>query len=468
MLRTLICICLLLALPLPVSAQNEVVPQSKSQITLSFAPLVKQVAPAVVNIYARRIVQQRVISPLFDDPFFKHLLENAGPTALTRKRLENSLGSGVLLRPDGLIVTSNHVISGADEIRVALADRREFDAAVVAADEHADLAVLRVDTKGENLPYLELKDSDEAQVGDLVLAIGDPFGVGQTVTGGIISAMAHTAAGTSDFDYFIQTDAAINPGNSGGALVTMDGKLVGINSAIYSHTGGNLGIGFAVPSNLVRVVLNAVAMGQKAIVHPWLGIEGQALTPDIAASLKIAQPSGFLIKSINPASPAVKAGLRPGDLVVSVNGRMVEDIDAFRYRIATLPLGSMANLGVVRKNEKLSLPVGLAPPPENPPRDMTTVTGHNPFAGATLQNLSPAVSEETGIHDVDHGVIITEIKSDTPAAGIGLHVNDVVVGINAVSTPTVADVMTAIQQHDKGWRIAVLRGPETIMLMVGE
>ena len=460
-------ILVLTAAPLLAHAQNQSIPQFKSEITLTFAPLVKQVAPAVVNIYARRVVQQRVISPLFDDPFFQRFFQNAEPMGMSRKRLENSLGSGVILRPDGLIVTSNHVIHGADEIRVALADRREFDATVVTTDDHADLAVLRVDTKGEKLPYLELKDSDEAQIGDLVLAIGNPFGVGQTVTSGIISAMAHTSVGSSDLDYFIQTDAAINPGNSGGALITTDAKLVGINSAIYSRDGGNLGIGFAVPSNLVRVVLNAVAMGQNKIVHPWLGIDGQELTPDIAASLNIAQPSGFLVKAVNNASPALKAGLRPGDLIISVNGRTIDDMESFRYRISTLPIGSMANIGLVRKGQKAALAVPLIAPPEDPPRQSTIVTGHNPFAGATIENLSPAVIEETGIKNIEHGVAITDVKSDTPASSVGIRVGDVVMSVNNVKTPKVDDVMANIRQHSNGWRISIQRGPEIITLMVG-
>ncbi len=467
LMAKIILYALLLIFPVAALAQNQSVPQSRPQVTLSFAPLVKQVAPAVVNIYARRVVEQRVISPLFDDPFFRHFFQDSMPQGLSRQRLENSLGSGVIIRADGLIVTSNHVIHGADEIRVALSDRREFDATIVTTDEHADLAVLRIDTKGQSLPFLQLKDSDEAEVGDLVLAIGNPFGVGQTVTSGIISAMTHTSVGSSDLDYFIQTDAAINPGNSGGALVTMDGKLVGINSAIYSRDGGNLGIGFAVPSNLVRVILNAVAMGQKTIIHPWLGINGQELTPALAASLNMAQPSGFLVGTINPASPVLKAGLKSGDVITSVNGRSIDDMESFRYRVSTLPIGSMASLGVIRKGEKLSIPVVLITPPENPPRDLTIVTGRNPFAGATLQNLSPAVIEETGVHDADHGVIITDVKADTPATSVNLRTGDIILSVNNIKTATVKDVMNAITQPSSGWRISIQRGSETITVMVG-
>jgi len=448
-------------------AYAEPIPQSRPQITLSFAPLVKEVAPAVVNIYAQKKVQQRVMSPLLDDPFFRRFFEGAMPPGFSRQRLENSLGSGVIVRANGLIVTSNHVIEGADQIRVVLADRREFDATVMLADDHSDLAVLRIDAKNENLPYLELKDSDEAQVGDLVIAIGDPFGVGQTVTSGIISALARTAVGTSDLDYFIQTDAAINPGNSGGALVTMDGKLVGINSAIYSRDGGNLGIGFAVPSNMVRAVLNGVAQGEKSLVHPWTGIRGQQVTAELAASLGLTQPTGFLVNEINAASPAGKAGLRVGDVIVSVNGRAVEDPESFRYRIATLPVGSSAMLGVVRHGEKLTVALQLIAPPENPPREQTKVSGQNPLAGAMIANLSPAVSEETGVRGIDRGVVVVQAKGDTAAAGVGIQPGDVILSVNGTKVASVAEVVNALKQPVHRWRLSIRRGDSVITLVVG-
>jgi serine protease Do len=243
----------------PVTAEQAKVPESREEIALSFAPVVRRVAPAVVNIYAKRMVQQRVSSPLFDDPFFKRFFgDSFGSLEQPRERVQNALGSGVIVDSGGLVVTNHHVIQGADEITVVLADRREFPAEVVVSDERSDLSVLRIDAAGEALPTLEFKDSDEAEVGDLVLAIGNPFGVGQTVTSGIISALARTQAGISDFNFFIQTDAAVNPGNSGGALVTLDGRLIGINTAIYSRSGGSIGIGFAVPSEMVRTTGRAI------------------------------------------------------------------------------------------------------------------------------------------------------------------------------------------------------------------
>ncbi|MEX1147469.1 MAG: trypsin-like peptidase domain-containing protein, partial [Sphingomonadales bacterium] len=246
------------------TAQERAVPQSQADVQLSFAPVVKAVTPAVVNIYTRRVVRSDPqASPFFDDPFFRRFFGDGPAMGTPRERVQRSLGSGVIVSADGIIVTSHHVIGEADQITVALYDRREFEAEVVLSDESTDLAVLRIDTEGEELPHLELRDSDTLEVGDLVLAIGNPFGVGQTVTSGIVSAVARTNVGVSDYQFFIQTDAAINPGNSGGALVTLDGKLAGINTAIYSRTGGSIGIGFAIPSNMVgSVVVAAVTDGK--------------------------------------------------------------------------------------------------------------------------------------------------------------------------------------------------------------
>jgi serine protease Do len=464
----LLLVCAAMAIsPFFARAQTESVPQGRPQITLTFAPLVKQVAPAVVNIYAQKKVRQSAMAPFLDDPLFRHFFEGALPPGFTRERMEQSLGSGVIASPEGLIVTSNHVIEGADQIRVVLSDRREFDAKVALTDDRSDLAVLRVGTKGEKLPYLELKDSDEAQVGDLVIAIGDPFGVGQTVTSGIISALARTSLGSSDLDYFIQTDAAINPGNSGGALVTMDGKLVGINAAIYSRDGGNLGIGFAVPSNMVKVVLAGVAQGQKTLVHPWTGIEGQPVTAELAASLNLAPPSGVLIDKVMPGSPAAQLGLHAGDVIAAVDGRAVEDPESFHYRIATLPIGSTALLSVMRRGEKLTVALHLMAPPEDPPRNDTKVEGRNPLSGAVLSNLSPALSEQLGLHGIDRGVVVTKVAEDTPAAGVGIQTGDVLLSVNGIKAGSVDEIMIVLKHPAPNWRLSIRRGDREIAVMVG-
>lgn len=442
----------------------EEVPQSRQQISLSFAPLVKQAAPAVVNIYTQRVVQQR-ISPLFEDPLFRQFFGNALPPGMSRQRMENSLGSGVIVRPDGLIVTSNHVIAGADQIRVVLSDRREFDATVLTVDGHSDLAVLRIEAKGEKLPHLEIRDSDQAEIGDLVLAIGNPFGVGQTVTSGIISAITHRAVAGSDLDYFLQTDAAINPGNSGGALITMDGRLVGINAAIFTQSGGNIGIGFAVPSNIVRVVVNAVEKGQKNIVRPWIGVEGQAVTAELAAGLGLAQPVGVLVNNIHPGSPAAKAGVQAGDVITALNGRMVEDPEAFHYRLATTGVDSTVNFGLVRKGQKMELPVHLIAPPEDPPRQKTLVKGVNPLGGAEIENISPAVNEELGLHNLDHGVIVSDVKGGA-AGNIGLQPGDVILSINDSKIADVAAALAAVKGPARGWRMVIQRGEQKLTIMV--
>ena len=294
-------------LRLPPPARAPMVPASMGQVQLTFAPVVKRVVPAVVNVYARSVVQQQV-NPLFNDPFFSQFF---GATPEMRQRVQQSLGSGVIVRGDGIILTNNHVVEGGTDIVVALSDKREFKAKVLLADPRVDLAVLKIDTKGERLPAVPFADSDTVQVGDLVLAVGDPFGVGQTVTMGIVSALARTQISASDYQFFIQTDAAINPGNSGGALITTDGRLAGINTAIVSRSGGNVGIGFAIPANLARRVVEGVE-GQKngsstTAQLAWVGASGQPVTSDIAASLGLARPGGVLIKEIYPGGPLARA-----------------------------------------------------------------------------------------------------------------------------------------------------------------
>src|ERR1700677_759639 len=341
-------------------AQERQVPSSMGQLELSFAPVVKRVAPAVVNVYASHVVENN--NPFMADPFFRQFFGGGMP----REQVERSLGSGVLVDPSGLVVTNYHVIEGASEVKVALSDKREFDADIILKDQRSDLAVLRVKGAKERFPTLDFADSDALQVGDVVLAIGDPFGVGQTVTHGIVSAVARTQVGISDYQFFIQTDAAINPGNSGGALVDINGKLVGINTAIYSRSGGSQGIGFAIPANMVRVVVASAEGGSTAVKRPWLGAKLQDVTPEIAESLGLTRPSGALVASIAPGSPAARAGIKTGDLIVSVDGAAVDDPNAFDYRFATKPLGGSAQVGLVRQGKATTLKVALERLPDAP------------------------------------------------------------------------------------------------------
>jgi Do/DeqQ family serine protease len=446
-------------------AQQRVVPESPVAIKQSFAPVVKRAAPAVVNVYVQHTVQQ-IVSPFGDDPFFGQLFgERFG---VPRERIQNSLGSGVLVDQSGLVVTNNHVIqgSGEAEITVALSDGREFPAKIVLKDEHTDLAVLRLDAKGAQFPVIQFADSDSLQVGDLVLAIGDPFGVGQTVTSGIVSALARTQVGISDYQFFIQTDAAINPGNSGGALVDMDGKLAGINTAIFSRSGGSHGIGFAIPSNMVRLVVQSALKGG-TVQRPWLGATLQPVTPDIADSLGLATPSGALVAKVATKGPAAKAGLVAGDVVVGVDDKEVKDPQAFEYRFLTKGIGGSAELTLLRKGQKLKAIIALLAPVEDPPRDARDLTGRHPLSGCKVANLSPAVAQELGIDDdTRQGVVVVDVKDQTPAARLGVKRGDIVVGLNNEKVSSVAQLAAALDLSGDRWRLSVERDGKLFNLAI--
>ena len=432
------------------------VPRTADQIRLSFAPLVKKAAPAVVNVYSRKVVKRRQVSPLFNDPFFRRFFGEGFGLGRQKPRVQNSLGSGVIVRADGLIVTNEHVIEGAEQITIVLADRREFDAVIVGTDERTDLAVLEVDTGGEKLPFLEFRNSDNLEVGDLVLAIGNPFGVGQTVTSGIVSAVARTQVGISDLNSFIQTDAAINPGNSGGALVSMDGRLVGINSAIFSKSGGSLGIGFAIPSNMVHSVIIGLGQGGR-LVRPWLGAGGQQVSADMAVSLGMEHPAGVLINDVHDRGPADRAGLRVGDVVLAVNGRPVDDPQGLKFRIATLAVGDSAELTVWRRERERVLRLALKAPPEDPPRDVTILTGPHPLSGAKVANMSPALADELGLDAFETGVFIMGIRRGSPAARLRFRSGDYVLAVNGRDVDSVRRLARRMEKRVDQWRITLRR-----------
>jgi serine protease Do len=446
------------------SQPQRVVPQSAPQLRQSYAPIVKKAAPAVVNIYTRRVVRQRDSGFLFDDPFFRRFFGEEGPFAQLqpeRQRIQNSLGSGVIVDASGLVVTNTHVIRGADEIRVVLSDRREFDAQLVASDDKADLSVLRIDKAAGPLPFIALANSDQLEVGDLVLAIGNPFGIGQTVTGGIVSALARTTVGVTDYRFFIQTDAAINPGNSGGALVDMDGRLVGINTAIFSRSGGSQGVGFAIPANMVATVVSAVATGAK-LVRPWLGASGRPVTPEIAEALSLSRPVGVLLEHVHPDGPAAAAGIKVGDVITALDGLDVDDSDALRFRVATRPVGSSAELTLIRDGKPRNVRIAMLAPPEVPPRDLTEITGFSPLQGAVVANMSPALSAEMSMESDQAGVVVVEIKPNSRAQRLRLRPGDFVLAINDDQTPNVAQLRRAIARASGGWRITVRRGDRVI------
>ena len=450
-------------------AKESRLPESRAEMQASFAPLVRKTAPSVVNIFTSKAVRARRGPTLFDDPFFRRFFGEMLPpgSGAPRERAQNSLGSGVIVRAEGLIITNAHVIEGADQITVVLADRRQFPAQVVGSDERTDLAILRIDSGGKPLPFLELGDSDALEVGDIVLAIGNPFGVGQTVTSGIVSALARTNVGVSDINSFIQTDAAINPGNSGGALVSMDGRLVGINTAIFSRSGGSHGIGFAIPSAMVRAVIAGFAKGDGRLVRPWLGAFSRSVNPDDASALGLARPAGALIEAIVPKSPAARIGLQPGDVVLAINGFEIDDDRAMRYRIATMPVGDSTTIKYWRKGGIKESRVVLEAPPEDPPRELTRLGGGNPLAGAMVANMSPALAEELGLDRFLPGVYIMQVLGNSPAARFGFRPADAVREINGRRIGNVRDLTVALDMPSERWEMVVERGGQKISLVIG-
>jgi Do/DeqQ family serine protease len=433
-------------------------PESRVQQQLSFAPLVRQAAPAVVNVYgARRERQAR--NPFFDDPIFREFL--GGGQGPGRERLQQSVGSGVIVSADGFVVTNHHVVEGMTEIRVALADRREFDATVVLRDPRTDLAVLRIANGTGAFPALTLGDSDGLEVGDLVLAIGNPFGVGQTVTQGIVSAVARTQVGVSDFQFFIQTDAAINPGNSGGALIDMAGRLVGINTAIFSRSGGSHGIGFAIPAAMVKVVIDSARGGGVTVRRPWFGARLDSLDRDKAEAVGLDRPTGALVANVVERGPAAEAGLRRGDVIVAVDGQEITDPEAFGFRFATKGISGQASLTVVRSGRRLVLPVRLQAAPESRPREPVTLRSASPLGGITAVNLSPAVAEELSLEVGSEGVVVAEVGQG-PAAQYGFQKGDIIVSVNGQPIRTTRDLEQAVRADPWAWRISINRGGQTL------
>jgi serine protease Do len=347
---------------------------------------------------------------------------------------------------------------------VALADRREFEARLIGSDEASDLAVLAIDAGEEALSHLELGDSDAIEVGDIVLAIGNPFGVGQTVTSGIVSAQGRTGAAGLAGAAFIQTDAAINPGNSGGALITLDGRLIGINTAIVSRSGGSVGIGFAIPSNLVRVVVEGMIAGGR-VVRPWLGLGVQPVTADIARSLALDRPAGVLVNSLHPNSPAGDAGVRIGEVVLAVDGHEVFDRDGLDFRLQTRGVGATATLSMLGRDGAREVEVALIAPPEDPPRDIRTLVGRHPLDGTVVANLSPALADELGLMRNRTGVIVLGVKPG-PAARLGLRSGDIIVEIAGEAIDLTETLERVLEPRRTEWSITILRNGESLRVIV--
>lgn len=460
-------------------AQDRDIPSSPAQVQLSFAPVVKKVAPAVVNIYAKKVVTRRV-NPFLDDPFFGQFFSQGFGGGLSRQQVESALGSGVIIEPSGVVVTNAHVVRDAQEIVAVLSDGQQFDARVSISDEKSDVAILRLETEGKRLPFASLKPSEGMEVGDIVLAVGNPFGVGQTVTSGIVSALARSSLDISDYNFFIQTDAAINPGNSGGPLVDMTGGVVGINTAIYSKSGGSLGIGFAIPSEMVASVVAAEKTGAKdraqegdepktikTVARPWIGVHGQEVTADIADSLGLDRPKGVMVSRIHPASPARAAGLKVGDVVTAINGHDIRDPAEMKFRLATVPMGSDAQLTVLRKGDERTIVISAAPPPEDPPRDESKLEGAHPLSGISVANLNPAVSAELGIDTDAEGVVVTNVPAGN-RAGYFLRPGDRIVALGTDTISDVGDIKRELRQAESRgvFAITIDRGGRETQIVI--
>jgi len=433
------------------------VPSDKVQIQLSFAPLVKQTANTVVNVYADKQVERP--SLYSGDPFFDEFFGQQMPN---RTEKQSSLGSGVIFDKSGLVITNNHVIAGADDIRIALSDGREFPAKVTFKDERLDLAILKIDAGNVEFPAMPIGDSDAVDVGDLVLAIGNPFGVGQTVTSGIVSGLARSKIGEADFSYFIQTDASINPGNSGGALINMKGELIGINTAIVSRDGGSNGIGFAIPVNLVKVFIAAAQGGQPGFTRPYIGAAFEPVTSEVAEALGLKIARGALVQKVVQGGPADVAGLKPGDVILAVNGHTVEHPDALGYRLTTAGLGSTVKLTVSRNGAEHEASLKLEQAPQGLPKDERLIDGRNPFAGALVANLSPRVAEALQMPVETQGVVIEEISRGSPAARLGFEPKDIIINVNGQDITTTAALATALENDAGLWRVEIQRDGQRI------
>jgi Do/DeqQ family serine protease len=397
-----------------VFADNRVVPGDAAGMKASFAPVVREAAPAVVNISARGVQQVR-------DPFW----------GIPGQRQTGSVGSGVIVRPEGVVVTNNHVIEGMQQIRVTLNDRREFNARVVLADERSDIAVLQLERVEERLPTLRIDDREEQQIGDLVLAIGNPFGVGQTVTNGIISALNRTETGISDSGSFIQTDAAINPGNSGGALVDMDGDLIGINTAIFSRSGSSSGVGFAVPATLVKRVVDSAVGGATAVVRPWLGVKGDTVTAELARSLGLERPQGVVVTEVWPNGPGARAGLREGDVITAIDGAEINDQGGLNFRIGTREPNGAVEVAVLRDGRSQTLNARVQRLPGDTGTDDAMSIRQGGLTGAQVLALNPALADSLGGDPFTTGVIVARVARNSYASrGVGVRAGDIIMAVN--------------------------------------
>ncbi|MEM9221128.1 MAG: Do family serine endopeptidase [Pseudomonadota bacterium] len=473
-LRTLmmfrgLAIALLALTPVVASAQSDgpaapeptlerIVPGSAEEITLSFAPVVKSAAPAVVNVHSAEQQQERR-SPFIADPLMRRFFGQR------QRRRGTALGSGVVVDAGGLVITNAHVVGNARELRVSFNDRREYVASLLLKDERTDLAVLRIDADGP-FPHITFGDPRALEVGDLVLAIGNPFGVGQTVTQGIISALARTQVGVADYRFFIQTDAAINPGNSGGALIDMSGRLMGINTAIYSRSGGSNGIGFAIPADMVEIVVRSAAKGG-TVQRPWFGARMQSMTRDLARQYGLDRPTGALVVNVLRESPALRAGVKVGDIIVRLADTPINDHDTFGYVFATKGTSGTVALEVLRGGKSRVFSVALEAPPETRNRDARRIGGRSPFTGIIAMNLSPKVADELSIDLASEGVAIARVDQRSIAERVGLRTGDIVVEVNGETVDDTRMLESLASEDPIYWDIIISRDGKELALTLG-
>jgi serine protease Do len=431
-----------------------------------FSPIVKKTGPSVVSITSTSIMKAAddgdSLSQLFrgfpgfempDNPQFR------GP------RKQQAAGSGVIMTSDGYILTNHHVVDSATKVHVVLSDKREFDAKVVGTDSDADIAVIKVDATG--LPAVTIGDSSRVEVGDVALAIGNPFALGQTVTMGIVSALGRTGLGIEAYENFIQTDAAVNPGNSGGALVNTRGELIGINTAILSESGGNQGIGFAIPSNMARSLMNQIKDHGK-VTRGYIGIVPQDLTPQLASSFGIKDTKGALVSFVEDNSPAANAGMQRGDVIREVNGKAINDQGELRNQIAELEPGNTLSLKVLRNGAEKTLSVKVAARPVETASKSAPVpdAGTSGKLGVAIQDLNPQIARQLGLPPSVTGVVVTQVQPDSPAADAGLKRGDVVQEVNRQPVKSASDFKNAVSQSAKSFLLLIHRDDKTIYAVV--
>jgi serine protease Do len=435
------------------------------QLRASFNEAVETVAPAVVNVFTTKKVKRRVTHPFFNDPFFRDFFQMQAPV---RERTQVSLGSALIVSAEGVLITNLHVIEGATSIKVIFNDGREREAKYVAADEKLDLAVMRLELEpGEKVPSATFVDSDTLKVGDVVLAIGNPFGVGQSVSMGIISAVDRGNLKLSQFSNYIQTDAAINPGNSGGALVDSTGRVVGINTAIFSKSGASHGIGFAVPSNIVRAVLESI-LTTGTVQRPWFGATGQDLSASLAKQLGLERPEGVLINELAPDGPAQKAGIKVGDIIWRLDDQPVTDTRSFNERILATPhlVGRAVPLTLWRMGEEKTVTVRFAPMPERRVEDRRVLQGPHPLNGYTVEELSPALNQTLGLSLSTRGIVVTAKPPRRGGLALSLQEGDVIEEVNGAAVKRITDLEEALSRRARQWKISYRRGERLFRIIV--